>query len=66
MLHETHNTVFTVQYVFQFYGERKYSNNGGIKGTAKVYNKNTHNKQGSQIFEGEVYIPAESIQFTAQ
>lgn len=66
MLHETHNTVYTAQYVFQFSGERKYSNDGGIKGTAKVFNKNIHGKQSSQIYEGEVFVPIESVQFTAQ
>ena len=66
MIHEAHSTVYTNQYVFQFSGERKYSNDGGIKGTAKVFNKDTHGKQGSQIYEGEVYVPIESVQFTAQ
>lgn len=64
-MHEQHSTVYTAQYIFQFTGKRQYSNGGGIKGTARVFNKNSHGKQGSQIYEGEVYVPSESIQFTA-
>lgn len=66
MLHETHSTVYTAQYVFQFSGERKYSNDGGIQGTAKVFNKDSHGRRSTQIYEGEVYVPAEAIQFTAR
>lgn len=66
MIHKTHSTVYTAQYIFHFSDEREYSNDGGIKGIAKVFNKNSHGKQGSQIHEGEVYIPIESVQFTTK
>lgn len=66
MIHNTHSIVFTTEYVFEFFDERRYSNDGGIKGVAKVFKKNTNGVQGSQIYEGEVYVPGNAIQFTAQ